>query len=198
MAKVKGNLVLGELSGKLGNLVVRQVGGKSVVQAAPVRQAPATAGELKNQQAFREAQAYARQSRMDPALWGIYMAEAKRRGGTSNPYAVAISDYRLAPVLHELKLLPDSQTGGQKLRIHATDNVLVTQIAVKIIKADRSLNATGLATRETDSDWWQFPFPAGLTGLNTAEVTVSDLAGNMVNGKLEINPILKNPSFKQV
>lgn len=88
------NHILHGLSGKIGNIVVRQLNGKTIVQAAPIRKAPATPGEKTNQQNFKQAVNYAKEARQNPKVWAIYLAEAKRRGGTSNAYAVAVWDYR--------------------------------------------------------------------------------------------------------
>ena len=94
MPIVTQNFQLQNVSGKLGSIVVRELNGKTIIQAAPVRKAPPTPGELANRQTFKQAVAYAKEARQNPELWEIYLAEAKRRGGTSNAYAVAISDFR--------------------------------------------------------------------------------------------------------
>jgi len=94
MPAVTHNIILQGISGKLGNIVVRQLKGKTIVQAAPIRKAPATPGELANRETFKKAVAYAKEARQDSAVWEIYTTEAKRRGGTSNAFAVAVSDFR--------------------------------------------------------------------------------------------------------
>lgn len=94
MPFVTNNILLQNLSGKLGNIVLRQLNGKTVMQAAPVRKAPATPGELKNRETFKQAVAYAKQAHQNHERWQMYLAEAKRRGGTSNWFAVAVSDFR--------------------------------------------------------------------------------------------------------
>ena len=179
MARVRKNLVLGELSGKLGNLVVRQLNGKSVVQTAPTRTAAFTEGELQNQRSFKEANAYAQRARQNPALWARYAAEAKKRGGTSNAHAVALSDFRHPPVLHTLAVAAEERTAQRTLRIQASDNFGVERVEVNFYQT--GWQTTALAEQIT-GDTWELPLPVGVIG--EVVVTIFDYAGNVVNGSI--------------
>ena len=81
MAKIKDNLAMQGISGKLGNQVVyRRVGDKIIVVAKP-RRKPTTHPTLISQNnRFRLASTYAKNALQDPVLKDLYTAEAKRRG----------------------------------------------------------------------------------------------------------------------
>lgn len=94
MAIVKHNPILEGLSGIVGrSLVFRQFNGKTVAQSAPVRIAPYTAAQRKQQSHFKEAMAYARIRMKNPVLKARYVAQAKLKGGSTNPFNMAIAEY---------------------------------------------------------------------------------------------------------
>ena len=93
MAKIKDNLAMQGISGKLGNQVVyRRVGDKIIVVAKP-RRKPTTHPTLISQNnRFRLASTYAKNALQDPVLKDLYTAEAKRRG--------VINAYNMAAVFY--------------------------------------------------------------------------------------------------
>jgi hypothetical protein len=94
MAIVTDNIVLEGLSGMVGRAVVfRELNGKTIVQAAPVRKAPYNGAQKKQQGRFKVAMAYARRRMQNPALKARYMAQAKLKGGSTNPFNMAIAEY---------------------------------------------------------------------------------------------------------
>lgn len=94
MAIVKDNPVLENLSGMVGkSLVFRQLGGKTVVQCAPVRVAPYNEAQKLQQGRFKKAMAYARSQMKCPRLKARYTAQAKAKGGTTNPFNMAVAAY---------------------------------------------------------------------------------------------------------
>jgi hypothetical protein len=96
MAIVTNNIAVEGLSGKMGNLVFRQLNGKTIVQAAPVRKAPYNKAQLKQQNRFKEAMAYARVLLADPIVKAKYKAKARAKGGNLNAFNVAVSEYMRA------------------------------------------------------------------------------------------------------
>lgn len=74
-------------------LVFRMVKGLTVVSAAPVRKAPYTAAQKQQQELFKQAMAYARARMKDAGLKTRYVALAKARGGSTNPFNMAIREY---------------------------------------------------------------------------------------------------------
>jgi hypothetical protein len=93
MAFVKNNPILAGASGKLGNLVYRQMNGKTIVQCAPVRTAPYNEAQKKQQGRFKEAMAYARTLLADPKVKAEYTARAKARHAGLNAFNLAVSEY---------------------------------------------------------------------------------------------------------
>ncbi len=92
MAKVELNPLFGRVSGKVGNVIFRQMANGTVsVSPAPARSmAKPSEAQKAHRQRFKEAAAYARAVLADPELRARYEAEA-RPGET--PYNLALADY---------------------------------------------------------------------------------------------------------
>lgn len=78
------------LTGKYGNLVFRQVKGRTVIAKAPSAYPPPTEIQKSRQSLFRNTTAYARQLLADPVVKEAYQAKAKPRQSAFN---VAIAEY---------------------------------------------------------------------------------------------------------
>ena len=75
--------------GKLGDLIIRQVKGKTVISTVPNPDAPQSALQKTNRNQFREASAFARAAMRDPEIKVYFQSEARRRGLT-NGYTAAL------------------------------------------------------------------------------------------------------------
>ena len=92
MAKVELNPLFGRVSGKVGNVIFRQMANGTVsVSPAPVRStAKPSEAQKAHRQRFKEAAAYAKAALADPELRARYEAQAT---SDKTPYNLAVSDY---------------------------------------------------------------------------------------------------------
>ena len=123
-----------------------------------------TTGQKEHQQRLQKAASYARfAAKVQP----IYARLAK--GTTRTAYSVAMSDWFNPPVIHEVQCKED------KIRVRASDNVLVTKVVIKIRDQKGKLLEAGEA-KKRGSDWWEYvPHVSGQ--ILTAEAW--DLPGNV-------------------
>jgi len=168
MAKVRTNPVFEELTGSIGELVIKRArSGRLYVSRKP--QYPPerafSAAQVAHQQRFKAAAAYARQAAQTEPFY------AERAQQTRQPaYNVALSDYLQPPVIVAV------ERGDTAIRIHAEDNVKVTRVMVTALDAEGQVIATGEATPEATGAWWRYPLP--LTAAGRVQVSAFDLAGN--------------------
>lgn len=92
MATAKNNPLLAGLRGKMGDVVVRQVGDIIVVQAAPDRsRVKLSAKQKKANNTFKQAVAYAKKVAADPEKIKAYMPELLE--GRKSIYHIALADF---------------------------------------------------------------------------------------------------------
>jgi hypothetical protein len=171
MAKVKRNMLVRGISGTVGkDLVFRQMrDGSTIVSTKPdFSHRVFSDGQLTHQSRFQEAASYARvAAKANP----IYAELAK--GTTKTAYNIALSDWFNPPVVHEIK----RQNG--RIRVNATDNVLVTRAFVTILDEEGKVKEKGEGIRGED-DWWEYvPAAEG-----RVRVEAWDLAGNVVRREI--------------
>ena len=127
MAKVKKNVILEGLRGRVGNLVFRQYGAQTVVSALPQhdpRRVP-TPGEAAQRARIQEAAARAKLILAEEAGRAYYEA-ARQRLGKRSAYHTAIHDYFGAPEVLSAVL----QDAGLQIRVR--DNVGVREVRVQV------------------------------------------------------------------
>jgi hypothetical protein len=168
MAKVCNNVILEGLSGSIGNLVFRQMpDGSTRVSAKPDFSNRVFSREQKEHQSrFKQAVAYARQA---AKIQPVYAELAE--GTTKNAYNIALSDWFHPPVIHGI----EREKGH--IRVRASDNVLVTEVGVKIMDAEGTILETGQA-QQIDALRWEYV--SRVEG--SVEITARDLAGNETVG----------------
>lgn len=154
------------LSGKTGGLILAQTtdGTTLVSRAHDQGSYKFTNGQKEHQQRLQKAASYARfAAKAQP----IYARLAK--GTTRTAYSVAMSDWFNPPVIHEV------QCRDNKIRVRASDNVLVTKVVIKIRDQKGRLLEAGEA-RKRAHDWWEY-VPHTTGQILTAEAW--DLPGNV-------------------
>lgn len=172
MAKVRKNIIIEGISGKLGGqLVFRNLkDGRTIVATVPDFSNRVLSTDQKaHHSKVKAAAAYAKIAQFSEPLY----AQLKE-GTTLNAYNIAFGDYFRPPVIHEIK------REGSHMRIHATDNVLVTGVAVTVLGSDGNVLEKGEAIKG-DADWWVYAPQA--TGKILAEAR--DLAGNVTKVEME-------------
>ena len=138
MAKTRKTATLEGLSGSIGNLVFRQMpDGSTRVSAKPnFSRRVFSQGQKAHQQRFREAVAYARQAAKTQPIYAK-LAE----GTTKNAYNWALSDWFNPPVIHQIICK------AGLIRMEASDNVLVTEVRVRILGREGNLLEAGQAVQ---------------------------------------------------
>ena len=164
MAKVRNNAIVQGLSGSIGNLVFRQMadGSTRVCKKPDFSNRVFSREQKSHQKRFKQAAAYAREAAKTQPIYAE-LAE----GTTKNAYNLALSDWFHPPVIHHIERKQGS------IRAQASDNVLVTEVWVKIVGSEGTPLDEGQAT-QVSPDWWEYP--SGAEG--AVEVMARDLAGN--------------------
>ena len=165
MAKVKDNLVVEGIRGKLGSLIFRLMpnGETWISKQHNFSNRKFSKGQKAHQSRFQKASAYARSA---AKVHPIYARLAK--GTVKSPYNWALSDWFHAPVIHQVE-----QTKGH-IRVSATDNVQVTKVQVTIVNKSGKVLAKGEAAKGK-GNWWDYVTQAEGSIL----VEAWDLAGNV-------------------
>src|SRR5664279_4575651 len=99
MAKVKTNMIVRGISGKLGGLVFQHMpDGTTYVRNSPdFSNRKFSEGQTTHQNRFKEAIAYANEAKN----WPVYKEIAKGTGKSA--YNFALSDWFKAPVIHRIE-----------------------------------------------------------------------------------------------
>jgi hypothetical protein len=173
MTKVLYNGSILSFRGKIGSLIFRQLpDGTTVVTQGPppkTRRQKRRAKEKRSpaQKAhnsrFREAVDYARTAQVQ----SIY-TELAATAPMKTAYNFALSDWWHAPEIHHI------ERNEERIRVQATDDVLVTKVQVTIMDEDGKVLEKGEASRG-EGDWWEF---ASLTQGKTIKAQAWDLPGH--------------------
>ena len=174
MAKVTLNQLLNKVRGHIGGLVFRQRPDGMVIigQSPKYRKGKGSPKQKAHRERFREAAKYARWAAKEHP---IYAELAAGVGASSwkSPYNFALSDWFEAPVIHRIERASD------RIRVQASDNILVTRVRVSVLDEAGKVLERGEAIRAQDSiedDWWEFATQAqGMTVMAEAW----DLAKNV-------------------
>jgi hypothetical protein len=153
-------------SSRAGGLIYRQKpDGTTVVSRSPEYSGSKfTRGQGDHQQRLQGAARYARwAAKAQP----IYAELAK--GTMKTAYNLARSDWFHSPVIHEVWLREN------KIRVQASDNVMVTKVVIAVRDEQGKLLEAGEAIRQ-EGDWWEYvPQRPG----KTLTVEAWDTAGNL-------------------
>ncbi len=172
MAKVKSNPIVRGISGKIGNLVFRQMpGGETYVSGVPnFDKRKFSKGQKDHQSRFQLAAAYAREAAKTQP---IYAELAK--GTIKSAYNFALSDWFNPPVIHKIERV------NGRIRVQASDNVMVTKVVVTVLDEAGKVVEKKEAVR-MKNDWWEVDL--SVVGKVVAEAW--DLAGNVGKGNCQL------------
>lgn len=178
MAIVKNNVVTEGLSGKLSNIVFRNVGGKTVVAVKPdTSKRKDSEAQKKHKRRFRAATIYAKNATQDPILKEEYAAKAKP-GQTA--YNVALADFLNIPEISELDLKLFNGVKGSKILVQVVDDHLVTEVQISIYDAQGALVEEGQANEASNGLDWIYTTQKAMANPSGGSVFIraSDMAGN--------------------
>ena len=171
MAKVRNNLLIRGLSGKLGNqFVIRQLcDGRTIVCTRPDFSGRIlSASQREHHQRVKEAAAYAQPASRENPIYAELAASTMK-----NAYNVAFGDWFSPPVIHSL------ERQGKAIRIVASDDVMVASVEVLVFDEAGKEVERGEAIQRSGGLWEYVPSAAG-----RVVVEVSDLPGNTVRGEV--------------
>jgi hypothetical protein len=135
MALLETNFAAGQLKGCVGEMViVRHKRGVKIVRRRPVRTTERTPAELATQERFSRSIAYAKAAMANPELRAAYVAAGHRVNRKA--FRFAQSDWFRAPVIEKIDPGDYNGQAGGIIRIHATDDFGVLQVAVVIQDLD--------------------------------------------------------------
>ena len=175
MAKIANNIITEGLSGTLGGRLVFRSGknGQTIVSAKrasdPDREY--NAAQLAQQEAFRQAAAYAKVARVEE----VYVAKAE--GTTKSAYNIAMGDCFNKPKIIELDVTGWNGQAGQPINIKAMDDVQVTRVSLLILDGNGTVLEQGQASPD-EGLWWTYVTKAPANGNRYLQVTAYDRPGN--------------------
>ncbi|MGA7193766.1 MAG: hypothetical protein WBW94_09055 [Anaerolineales bacterium] len=172
MARVKTNVIVEGLSGKLGNqLVFRHLrDGQTVVCVKPDFSKRVLSKDQKAHHArFQAAAAYAHEASISQPIYAQLAA-----GTMKNAYNLALGDWFHPPVIHSI------EKRGGKVLVQASDDVCVASLRVMMVDDNGSVLEEGDAV-QLGGDWWEYE----TTAAGNAIAEARDLAGNVVRMEME-------------
>lgn len=180
MARVTRNSLLRGISGKLGPLVVRQVGDQTIVQAAegPGPRAPRSPKQQAHLDRMYRAQCYAKAQVQEPTAKVRYATGIDQR--RTSAYTVAVADFMNLPVVTALLTSHYHGQPHDPTTITATDDFAVAAVYVSLYAPAGTLLEAGPAALLPDGRWRYLaqttqPTLAGLR----LEAEAHDYAGNV-------------------
>jgi len=170
MAKVTKNVIIEGLSGRVGKLVFKQYGDKTVVCKWPEHDPDRTPtpGEARQRSRIKEAAARAK-SILETEAGQAYYQAARKRLGKHSAYHTAVHDFFGKPSIEAVE-----QDGMGRLLIQASDNVGVREVRVAIAGA----SAAAQPLEETPCSLWEYQLEAGVSG-EAITIEAEDWIGNV-------------------
>lgn len=179
MAKFKMNKMVEGATGKVGNMVFRQVGRTTLYTQAPERSAVTSEKQRSQRMRFKRAASYAKSCLADPALKAMYEARANGEEFLT-AFNQALTDYMHAPKIDSVDLSGYAGQVGDVLVAQVFESVKVTQATVTITLADNSVLESGDAVLVADVFEYQYQatkLNAALPGTKIT-FTIGDKDGN--------------------
>jgi hypothetical protein len=187
MGIMGNNNLVGRVSGKVGNVVFRQIRGKTVVANLPTRKGQFKPSQKQSEvmNRFTKASQYAREAMIDPARQLQYKGGVN--GKLTTPRLVAISDYLNAPTIVDIDVSQYHGEAGNIIHIDAHDDFLVTKVSVQILSNGELVEQGDANTDLADDLFWNYSTTRmAPLGELTIRVTAFDLAGNETTKKVVI------------
>ena len=180
MAHVKMNPIFEQMSGKMGDLVLKRYGDAVVVARKPeLNGQEPTAAQAAARERFRRAAQYGRLALAQPEVRARYAAAARESG---NPlFSLMVADFFSSPVVDEVNLSGYTGQAGDTIVIQAHDDFEVTGVTVSISEAGGQVVENGAATQNPpNSGRWLYTTTQTVNNVSGVQVTAtaSDRPGN--------------------
>lgn len=177
MAIITNNAYLEGMSGKIGNIVYRQVNDKTVAGKPPVFTLPWAERQIAHREKMKAAAFYAKRAMADPEKYAFYQA-VRTKG--NNAYNMAIKDYFSPPEIISVNLEGYRFREGGEIIIDLNDNLSITGVVVQIMAPDGSIVEEGNAQPDQYGYQWNYTTRSDNYFVIGSAVIVSayDLPGN--------------------
>jgi hypothetical protein len=146
MSDVELNETINGYRGSIGKLVFRKYKGRTIVARKVLSSKPPTQPQLYQREQFKEASAFARTVKANPALLAFYEPIAQERDIPVR--AVAMADYLNKPAIKWIDLANYKGRIGDVIEIRATDDIGMADLNVKIVAQDGAPIENGKALEE--------------------------------------------------
>jgi len=178
------NLITRGYSGRVGDVVLRNYGGKSVMAKRPdCSKVIKSATQLANMAKFGKASKYSKAVKNDPQRSKDY-SEKKKKTKYKDVYHAAMSDCMTKPKVQKVDLVGYRGLKGNVIRISAYDKFRVETVSVVILNKMGQLIEKGPAVAKAFSGNREWDYIATVENLNyqggSVEIRVTDKPGNVV------------------
>ena len=149
MANVHLNPIMERIRGKIGELVFRRFGRRTIIARKPdLSGRVASAGQIAVRERFRGAAYYANKVMADPERRARYAPLATKRGTPLRE--VIMTDYLNPPVVDAISVADYHGIIGDPVVVRATDDVAVSGVTVTLRDAADAVIEQGVATLADD------------------------------------------------
>ena len=130
MAKIVLNPMFEQVSGQLGDLVFREMRGKTVISRKPAYTNEPTENQAEHRERFKQAVAYGRGVMADNSVRAVYEAAAKAKN--MPVFALTVADFFNAPVIRNVDVFGYTGAIGDTISILTSDDLGVVKVHVSI------------------------------------------------------------------
>lgn len=188
MAILLNSVLFKHLSGKLGNVVFRQCGDKTVVAKQPKvnKNRIISPAEQAVRDNFKRCSRYAHSVMADPATKALYETRPRRK--RQSPYEAAFRDAFHGPQIKSITAHFYTGAAGGSILVGAMDNFKVAAVQVSIFDRNYLLIEDGEASGSGSGGLWRYVSKQNnphRTGTLIVARAV-DLAGNDDVNKIEL------------
>ena len=190
MAISYNNVITKHFHGRIGDVVLRWVAGKSVMSKRPdCSKVVKSAAQLANQAKFGKASKYSKAVKNDPQLSEDYR-EKKKKTKYKDVYHAAMSDFMTKPKVQKVELTTYRGQPGNMIRISAWDKFRVETVSVMILNKMGQLIEKGPAVARTFSGNREWDYITTVENVDYKScrilVQVKDRPGNTVEAEVDI------------
>jgi len=184
------NLITKMYSGRVGDIVLRNYGGKSVMAKRPdCSKVIKSAAQLANQAKFAKANKYSKAVKNDPQRSKDY-SEKKKNTKYKDVYHAAMSDYMTKPKVQKVDVTTYRGQPGNMIRICAWDKFRVETVSVMILNNKGQLIEKGTAVARMYSGNREWEYMTTVENIDYKScrilVRVNDRPGNTVEAEVDI------------
>lgn len=157
-----------EARGKLGNVVFREVNGKTIASRMPTFASPPSESQIANRERFKQAAAYGKSALADPEAREYYQAVAESRNMPI--FAVTIADFLNAPVIDDVTLASYHGQAGDTIKVFARDDFDLASVHVSI--SEEGGNAIESGNADPVTGGWEYTAAQNVTPGTTVNILV--------------------------